>query len=163
MAVMEWIGPVRQMCVSVTDVFWVSRQCWVTDTWRMNTSPSKECQSTYRCCDFFGSASKRQTAESKPMLGGEKGGGGWSCSRREEQEFIEEKLQRERGEKKRMQLSAVAVADGSEDKKRGGGKREDHAGGERPRSAEKLPLEFFNLLMRRYCTVSPLSSGCSGT
>ncbi|CAB1452706.1 unnamed protein product [Pleuronectes platessa] len=37
-AVMEWIGPVRQMCVSVTDVFWVSRLRWVTNTWRTGTS-----------------------------------------------------------------------------------------------------------------------------
>lgn len=42
MAVMEWVGPTRQMCVSVTDVFWVSRLCWVTDTWRTNISPSKK-------------------------------------------------------------------------------------------------------------------------
>lgn len=42
MAVMEWVGPVRQMCVSVTDVFWVSKLHWVTDTWRTNISPSKK-------------------------------------------------------------------------------------------------------------------------
>lgn len=42
MAVMEWAGPVRQMCVSVTDVFRVSWLHWVTDTWRTHISPSKK-------------------------------------------------------------------------------------------------------------------------
>lgn len=46
MAVMEWVGAVRQMCVSVTDVFWVSRLRWVTDTWRTNISLSKKCMGT---------------------------------------------------------------------------------------------------------------------
>lgn len=41
-AMMEWVGPARQMCVSVTDVFWVNRLRWVTNTWRMNISPSKK-------------------------------------------------------------------------------------------------------------------------
>ena len=64
MAVMEWVGPARQMCVSVTDVFWVSRLRWVTDTWRTNISPSKKCTGTLTPC-LFRSTSKRQTAEPK--------------------------------------------------------------------------------------------------
>lgn len=64
MAVMEWVGPVRQMCVSVTDVFWVSRLRWVTDTWRTNISPSKKCLGILMLC-LFRSMSKRQTAEPK--------------------------------------------------------------------------------------------------
>lgn len=55
-------GPVRQMCVSVTDAFWVSRLRWVTDTWRTNISPSKKCTSILMLC-LFQSMSKRQTAE----------------------------------------------------------------------------------------------------
>lgn len=51
-AVMEWVGPVRQMCVSVTDVFWVSRLRWVTDTWRTNISPSMKCLGILMLCLF---------------------------------------------------------------------------------------------------------------
>ncbi len=64
MAVMEWDGLVRQMCVSVTDVFWVNSLRRVTDTWRTNISPSKKCTGIFMLC-LFRSMSKRQTAEPK--------------------------------------------------------------------------------------------------
>lgn len=67
MAMMEWVGPVRQMCVSVTDVFWVSKLRWVTDTWRTNVSPSKKCIDILTLC-LFRSMSKRQTAEPKAVF-----------------------------------------------------------------------------------------------
>lgn len=60
MAVMEWVGAVRQMCVSVTDVFWVSRLRWVTDTWRTNISLSKKCMGTLTLY-LFQSTSKKKS------------------------------------------------------------------------------------------------------
>lgn len=53
MDVMEWVGLARQMCVSLTDVFWVSRLRWVNDTWRTNTSPSKNCLGILMACLFL--------------------------------------------------------------------------------------------------------------
>lgn len=41
-AVMEWAGATRQMCVSVTDVFWVSRPGRVSGARGININPSKE-------------------------------------------------------------------------------------------------------------------------
>ena len=64
MAVMEWVGPVRQMCVSMTDVFWVSRLRWVSDTWRTNISLSKKCLGILMLC-LFQSESTWQNAEPK--------------------------------------------------------------------------------------------------
>lgn len=55
------------MCVSVTDVFWVSRLLWVTDTWRTNTSPSEK-RRLMLC--VFRSVSKMQTAEPKVVFFG---------------------------------------------------------------------------------------------
>ena len=52
------------MCVSVTDVFWVSRLRLVANTWRMNISPSNKRLGILTLC-LFRSVSKRQTVESK--------------------------------------------------------------------------------------------------
>lgn len=41
-AVMEWAGAMRQMCVSVTDVFWVSRPGGVSGARGINIKPSRE-------------------------------------------------------------------------------------------------------------------------
>lgn len=41
-AVMEWTGAMRQMCVSVTDVFWVSRLGRVSSARGINIKPSEE-------------------------------------------------------------------------------------------------------------------------
>lgn len=51
----------RQMCISVTDVFWVNRLRWVTHTWRRNT---------HLALCLFRSVSKRQTAEPKVAFQG---------------------------------------------------------------------------------------------
>lgn len=39
---MEWAGAMRQMCVSVTDVFWVSSPGQVSGARGINKAPSKE-------------------------------------------------------------------------------------------------------------------------
>lgn len=65
MAVMEWVGAMRQMCVSVTDVFWVSRLRWVTDTWRTNISLSKKCMGTLTLYLFQSTSKKSKTPELK--------------------------------------------------------------------------------------------------
>lgn len=59
MAVMEWARAMRQMCVSVTDVFWVSRLGQVSGTWGININTSKKCAGVMML-NLFQSAAKKQ-------------------------------------------------------------------------------------------------------
>lgn len=59
MAVMEWARAMRQMCVSVTDVFWVSRPGQVSGTWGININTSKK-RVGVMMLNLFQSAAKKQ-------------------------------------------------------------------------------------------------------
>lgn len=56
---MEWAGAMRQMCVSVTDVFWVSRPGRVSGTRGININLSKKCTSVMMQ-NLFQTATKKQ-------------------------------------------------------------------------------------------------------
>lgn len=59
MAVMEWARAMRQMCVSVTDVFWVSRLGQVSGTWGININTPKKCAGVMML-NLFQWAAKKQ-------------------------------------------------------------------------------------------------------
>lgn len=66
-AVMEWARAMRQMCVSVTDVFWVRGLGRVSGTWRININPSKK-RVGVMTLNLFQLAAKKQKLDPEDAL-----------------------------------------------------------------------------------------------